>query len=323
MVEEAVMNGKKPTRVAFADFWQGFNPHDSILSAVLRERLNMVIVDGQDEADLLIYSVIGNAYRQFKGVRVFYTAESVKPLWDECDYAISFMREDVPYPECHLRLPNWMGRDYIKRTGVVEQYPKDKRSLLSRHTRFCNFVYSNGNSPERIHFMRLLSQYKPVDCGGTVLNNMGECVRDKIAFCSSYKFTIAFENYPAAGYTTEKLIDSLAALSLPIYWGAPDVGKEVNPSRFVNAGDFASPEALAEYIIRLDQDEELYLSYMNGPVFAPGSPDIKEYMRRLENFFSMVASNGKIRRAGRPSIKVKCLHYGHPIMPRYDDGKQW
>ena len=113
------MNGKKSTRVAFADFWQGFNPHDSILSAVLRERLNMVIVDRQDEADLLIYSVFGNAYRQFKGIRVFYTAESVKPLWDECDYAISFMREDVLYPECHLRLPNWMGRDYIKRTGVV------------------------------------------------------------------------------------------------------------------------------------------------------------------------------------------------------------
>ena len=50
-------------------------------------------------------------------------------------------------------------------------------------------------------------------------------------------------------------------------------------------GDFSSPEALAEYIIRLDQDEELYLSYMDGPVFAPGRPDIKEYMRRLENFF--------------------------------------
>ncbi len=38
--------------------------------------------------------------------------------------------------------------------------------------------------------MRLLSQYKPVDCGGTVLNNMGECVRDKIAFCSSYKLRL-------------------------------------------------------------------------------------------------------------------------------------
>lgn len=44
MVEEAGMNNKKLTRVAFADFWQGFNPHDFILSAVLKERLNMVIV---------------------------------------------------------------------------------------------------------------------------------------------------------------------------------------------------------------------------------------------------------------------------------------
>ena len=77
----------------------------------------MVIVDRQDEADLLIYSVFGNAYRQFKGIRVFYTAESVKPLWDECDYAISFMREDVPIPNAICVFPTGWGRDYIKGLG--------------------------------------------------------------------------------------------------------------------------------------------------------------------------------------------------------------
>lgn len=273
MVEATDINSRQVKRAAFADFWPGFDPHDNILSAVLTERLGMTVVDDQDQADFLIYSVFGEKHQNFKGIRVFYTGESVKPRWDECDYAISFMKGDIPYPECHLRMPCWMNNGPVRRTGKIEQYSKDRKSLLSRHTRFCSFVYSNGNAPERIHFLRLLSRYKHVDCGGMVMNNMGSCVRDKIAFCSSCKFTIAFENYPAAGYVTEKLFDSLAALSLPIYWGAPDAGMEANPSRFVNAADFSTPEALAEYVIRLDQDEDLYLSYMDGPVFVPGQPD--------------------------------------------------
>lgn len=230
------------------------------------------------------------------------------------------MKGDIPYPECHLRMPCWMNNGPVRRTGKIEQYSKDRKSLLSRHTRFCSFVYSNGNAPERIHFLRLLSRYKHVDCGGMVMNNMGSCVRDKIAFCSSCKFTIAFENYPAAGYVTEKLFDSLAALSLPIYWGAPDAGMEANPSRFVNAADFSTPEALAEYVIRLDQDEDLYLSYMDGPVFVPGQPDIGEYMNRLAEFFSMISCSGNICRTGRPRTEACRLHHGYPVMSRHDDG---
>lgn len=323
MVETANINPRKAERVAFADFWPGFDPHDNMLSAVLTERLGMTVVSDQDQADFLIYSVFGNKHRSFKGIRVFYTGESVKPRWDECDYAISFMRGDIPYPECHLRLPCWMNSEHIRKTGTVEQYAKGKNSLSSRHTRFCNFVYSNGNAPERIHFLRLLSRYKHVDCGGRLMNNMGFCVQDKIAFCSSYKFTIAFENYPAAGYVTEKMFDSLAALSLPIYWGAPDVGMEVNSSRFVNAADFATPEALAEYVIRLDQDEDLYLSYMKGPLFAPGQPDVREYRDRLAEFFSMISCRGNICRTGRPRTQACRLHHGYPVMARYDDGKGW
>lgn len=323
MVEATDINSRQAKRAAFADFWPGFDPHDNILSAVLTERLGMTVVDDQDQADFLIYSVFGEKHQNFKGIRVFYTGESVKPRWDECDYAISFMRGDIPYPECHLRMPCWMNNGPVRRTGKVEQYSKDRKSLLSRHTRFCSFVYSNGNAPERIHFLRLLSRYKHVDCGGMVMNNMGSCVRDKIAFCSSCKFTIAFENYPAAGYVTEKLFDSLAALSLPIYWGAPDAGMEANPSRFVNAADFSTPEALAEYVIRLDQDEDLYLSYMDGPVFVPGQPDIGEYMNRLAEFFSMISCSGNICRTGRPRTEACRLHHGYPVMSRHDDGKQW
>lgn len=83
MVEATGINSRQVKRAAFADFWPGFDPHDNILSAVLTERLGMTVVDDQDQADFLIYSVFGEKHQNFKGIRVFYTGESVKPRWDE------------------------------------------------------------------------------------------------------------------------------------------------------------------------------------------------------------------------------------------------
>ena len=79
MVEATDINSRQAKRAAFADFWPGFDPHDNILSAVLTERLGMTVVDDQDQADFLIYSVFGEKHQNFKGIRVFYTGESVKP----------------------------------------------------------------------------------------------------------------------------------------------------------------------------------------------------------------------------------------------------
>lgn len=39
-----------------------------------------------------------------------------------------------------------------------------------------------------------------------------------------YRFSVVIENIRAPGYFTEKLVDALLCESIPIYWGAPDVG---------------------------------------------------------------------------------------------------
>ena len=126
MVEATDINSRQVKRAAFADFWPGFDPHDNILSAVLTERLGMTVVDDQDQADFLIYSVFGEKHQNFKGIRVFYTGESVKPRWDECDYAISFMKGDIPYPECQWPCQkNGKNRTILQRQKIpsVQAYP--------------------------------------------------------------------------------------------------------------------------------------------------------------------------------------------------------
>lgn len=313
-----------PVKIAFADFWSGFDTRDNVFQSILEQRLGAVIENDPDKADILIYSVFGQEHHSFPGIRIFFTGESLLPWWDECDYSITFMRDGMPYPECHLRLPVWMNRHYFRTNHRIEEYSRDREAILSRHTRFCNFVYSNGHASERLHFLDLLSRYKPIDCGGRLRNNTGSLADHKIEFCSRYKFTIAFENYPSAGYTTEKLIDALAAISLPIYWGDPDAHLEVNPARMINAADFPSPEALVEQIIRLDQDDDLYMQHMTPPIFTDGQPDYEDHLNRLEHFLAGILKEGRITRHNRPRQK-ECgpQWFNHQLMPRHNDGKQW
>src|SRR5438309_10477229 len=77
----------------------------------------------------------------------------------------------------------------------------------------------------------------------------------KIEFLKRYKFNIAFENASLPGYTTEKIVEPMAARCLPIYWGNPLIHREFNPKSFLNYVDFRDEAALIERIIELDQND--------------------------------------------------------------------
>ena len=49
-----------------------------------------------------------------------------------------------------------------------------------------------------------------------------------------YKFTISMDNTRALGYVSEKIMTSLFADSIPIYFGAPDVGRYINTDRIIH-----------------------------------------------------------------------------------------
>jgi len=48
-----------------------------------------------------------------------------------------------------------------------------------------------------------------------------------------YRFHLALENQATYGCFSEKLYDSFLGLSMPIYWGAPDLGTYFDPDSFV------------------------------------------------------------------------------------------
>jgi len=249
----------KQIKIFFEDYGRYFDKTEEVFLKVLRREYDVVI---DPHPDYLFYSCGGYNHLKYpRCIKIFYTGENMEPDFNLCDYALA--HSHLHYGDRYLRAPCYL---FSRAFEPMETHPVvDSRKALDR--KFCNFVFSSGwADPFREVFFNKLSEYKRVDSGGKILNNMeGRRVSDKMAFIKDYKFTIAFENSCLPGYTTEKIVEALAAGSLPIYWGNPDVGRDFNKDAFVCLNDFNTPEEAVDEIIRLDNDDEAYLRKLSAP----------------------------------------------------------
>ena len=168
----------------------------------------------------------------------------------------------------NLRFP--LSAMTLYEAGIFDTFPKeiDFDKIKNEKTRFCNFVFSNPNAPLRNQLFYDLSDYKQVDSGGRALNNTGYAVSDKLEFINNYKFTICYENSEYPGYTTEKIVHPKMKNSIPIYWGNPEVSRDWNTKSFINAYDFSTMDELIEYVIKVDNDDDLYYSILKRESFC-------------------------------------------------------
>jgi len=88
-----------------------------------------------------------------------------------------------------------------------------------------------------------------------------EMPRGSFTAVASYKFYFAFENSVTEGYVTEKLVHTLSLGPVPVYLGAPDVYNITVTPSFINVKDFASPKALADYLVHLADHPDEYNAY--------------------------------------------------------------
>ncbi|WP_244436868.1 glycosyltransferase family 10 domain-containing protein [Bacteroides reticulotermitis] len=265
-------------KVKFVDFWDGFDEHYNTFVNVLSEKYEIEICD---HPDYLIYSTFGYKNLKYENcVKIFYTGENITPDFNLCDYAIGF--DIMEFGDRYMRLPLYA------LYGIEElRKPKVFNSQEALNRKFCSFVVSNGaDAPERTRFFHLLSEYKQVDSGGAYENNVGGRVVDKKFFISNYKFNIAFENSAKDGYTTEKIMEPMLVNSLPIYWGNRLVELDFNPNSFINAADYPSLEALVEYIVELDTNDDKYLSILSRPWL--NKSNYLDWQERLFSFFENV-----------------------------------
>lgn len=292
-------------KIAFDGFWKGFDSQNNFITNALRTNFDVEICSiGDFTVDAIFYSIYAKEYLKYDCPRIYYTGENAVPDFNLCDYAIGFE-------------PLQIGDRYINYSVAQADFHKDcvlmerkNETLINApfDRKFCAMVVSNSinTEPTRDDFFYQLSKYKTVDSGGRHLNNIGlpDGVPDKIEFLQNYKFSLAFENVSHVGYCTEKLPQSFAAGTVPIYWGDPNVSEYYNPKAFINLHDYPSFQDAIDDIIKIDNDEKLYLEMLNEKAVINPYYSLSEIDRRFEEWICSI-----FRQA--PEKRFRCNRAGY------------
>ena len=252
------MKKKIKLKIKFVDFWTGFNSNNNKILNLIKDNYN---IEYSDHPDLIIYSCYGTEFLKYSCPRIFYTAENIRPDFRFCDFAVSFDYNNYPN---HLRMPLFLV--YFNNEFLTSD--RDAKALLHKKTGFCSFVVSNATETEqRISFFHELSKYKEIASGGKYANNVGGPVANKRDFIRKYLFNIAFENSSYPGYTTEKIAEPWLEGCIPIYWGDPEIARDIKPDCFINMHNFNSFDSAITYIKEVDASPTLQIKYLSAPFF--------------------------------------------------------
>lgn len=279
-------------KINFVDYWPGYDKRNNYFYHLLSTKYNVLI--DEEDPDLLFFSVdysdIGerNKYKNRRCKKIFFTGESVSPNFDsdesirvtnhqahynigKCDFAFTFDFSDDPR---HYRLPLWVlqidwfdkggygNPEFILRPQLIDQ----NKFISSKKNKFCAMVFNNPTK-ERVETYNLFSTYKKVDGFGHPFGNWSNGEINKYNNLKNYKFSVCYENRLYAGYYTEKLFHAKTAGNIPIYYCDDEVSNDFNEKCFINLNNYESLESLFEHIKEVDQDDNLYNSYLREPLF--------------------------------------------------------
>lgn len=238
-------------------------------------------------------------------ILIFITSESVMPDFNLFDYAIGYDNINFGDRYCQFH--------YQSQVFSYRLDNQISKTVVEEKKHFCNFLYSNPNSHKnRDLFFHKLSKYKKVDSLGSHLKNVTHDVSkrhsnnffvDSIKEKQPYKFSIAFENASHIGYNTEKIISSMLANTIPIYWGDKEITKYYNSKSFINCHEFNNFDNVIEKIIELDNDDEKYFEMLSQDWKSDEQAQILEsqkedLIRFLNNVFSQPVKDAQRKPRG-------------------------
>lgn len=272
-------------KIAYVNTWGGFDQPFAdgsfIMTRLLREAFpNCEIQVGMGgNPDLVIslyHPLVGSPhYADIKTVKckkIAFTGESydIVSTTPGCNAYIGFdLEENMPVDVMSLRFPLYAmyHQEYLDKYGCIsfeelrDKFRKDKIQKISA-------VVSNPSNGLRVSLIQYLVQNGLCDSGGRVCNNIGE-VSDKLEFTSKYAVAFAFENLPRKTYITEKIYEAFIVNSVPIYWGADDIGLEFNPNsyiRFDSTNQESVNQSMAEIFSLLSDKDRLHMMSAADPI---------------------------------------------------------
>lgn len=286
---------KNVLRVAFCNMWAGFAPRHNFflyLLAWVGAQVGVRVVLDEENPTVVFYGPLSSgAEKRYAGIpKVYYTGENAPPSTDPDVFLnLGFQHRKEPG---YIRLPlwvlevNWFGGNVDamanpKPVSVAAATAVPSAELLSGKSKFCAFVASNPNNPNRNTAFQILNNWRRVDAAGRLFCNMprkrsipggpggggGELA--KVEFYKQYRFVLTYENGSAPGYTTEKLFHAKVAGAVPIYWGDPFVDRDFDPRGFLNANQVATPEDLINLVKKLEDDPAAWREAAAVPAISP------------------------------------------------------
>lgn len=318
----------KKIRIKFINMWDSFNIYDNLFTNILKEYYgenNVEVLDYYDDysqnIDILFYSSLndyalnylylfysGAPQREIRTKLVNFSGENNYPNYNECDYAIGshvHFSCGAENDKRYFRLPWWVYHLYHNKQLFHECFNKSINDELYDNRKFCSYVVANNLNADPIKqkiFYYINDNYVKVDSGGPVVNNIGKVIgkelKDKIDFCSQYRFNLSCENSNVDGYVTEKILDAFACQSVPIYWGNEYVKEDFNEDSFINVNDYIKHfddergfKDLIERIKFVDHHKDVYMNMLNAPKFKR---TYASYIYDLTQYLIFIVEEGKV-----------------------------
>ncbi len=288
--------------VAFSEMWDGFNYDSNFITDALRYQCklnnrNIKIVGIQtnsidSDPNVHIIGPFSKDQRVFsKSVpKIYFSAENWQiPNDDSIDlYLTPYRSEDKK----HIRLPTWMtfidwfnesdDLSSVNTNDNPNRLPlglalKTHSKPFDKRSEFCAFVVSNPICKFRNDCFIELNNYKKVNSGGDLYNNIGGRLElkypgggcgdiPKYEFFSKHKFTLSFENSQADGYITEKVLHSKMAGCIPLYWGDINTDSDFAPGSIINVSQLSSSEQIIRVVQKLEENPEICAQIAATPI---------------------------------------------------------
>lgn len=282
-------------KIAFVDWWEGFDKHNNFITNALNHIIEYEVVEAEEnreELDFLFCSIMSKNFLNYDCPRIVFTGENYIPDFNLYDYGIGF--DYLKIGDRYIRYPLYMA--YYK-DACHKMLNKKLQTPDAFERDFCSMVVSNSIDADvyRDNLFESLSSYRRVASGGKYKNNIGmpEGVQNKEEFIKKYKFNIACENVSHNGYCTEKIVEAFAAGTVPIYWGDNLVENYFNPKAFINCNAFETMDDLIQCIKRIDADENAYMDMLNQPAILDVENQFEALDKEFESWLAHIVNQSK------------------------------
>jgi len=186
--------------------------------------------------------------------------------------------------------PHWQGKGpryapVVAPQQIVTRTPEEiafeQRKLL------CNFSgYKHSRHPQELysareHTIRYMEASHPDEFehfgpgwSGEQWPSWRGTVPDKFTVYPRFRFGLCYENMrDEPGYITEKIIDCMAAGTVPVYWGCPEIAELVPVEAFVDKRQFKDDAEMVAYLRVMpaqqwQQMRKAGLEYVSSKIFS-------------------------------------------------------